>query len=370
MDTGRQRSVDTKLMGESEHTTAIIALTKNGVCIAKKLGQSLESHIYISKRLVKDKNIEGQRVYTIDSPFINFVHQIFPKYKNLIFITATGIAVRAIAQVIKDKRRDPAVVVVDEQAKFAISLLSGHVGGANELTLRVADILDSTPVITTASDGKGYIGIDVLAKKLGLFIENFSEVKKVSSLLVDEEKVAVIFEPGLSRERFSNIGASAVFCKDVPKDAKAAIFVTDERVLAPQIPHIILRPKNIVLGIGARRGASYKELYSFLKRALLELNLSKHSIGAIFSIDIKKDEECINKLAELLGVPLSFYTKDELLEVEDRFPISPFVKNTVGVGAVARPSAYLGSSEGKEMGYYISNGITLAIYKRRTIWAG
>lgn len=357
------------MMSKDKGHIAIIALTKDGVSIAKNLKESLSGDVYISKRLMKEGFLE-EKIYPIRGPFINFVHSIFPKYRNFIFITATGIAVRAIAKVIKDKRTDPAVVVVDERGKFVISLLSGHLGGANELTVQVSEILKSIPVITTASDGKGFIGIDVLAKQLGLHIENFHDLKKVSSFLVDKEKVAVILEPGLSREFFNRIGSSAVFCKKAPKDAKAVIFVTDEEVINPSIPYVILRPKSIVLGIGARRGASYDELISLIRGAFSELNMSKDSISGISSIDIKRNEVCINKLAEYLEVPLSFYTKDELLKVEDQFPISSFVKRTVGVGAVARPSAYLASSGGIELGYYTSQGITLAIYKRRIIWAG
>lgn len=365
-DTGKQKRVDAKLMCKTESSIAIIALTKGGTRIAKMLRQSLDGDIYVSERLAK-----GECFYPIKAPFIDFVHQIFPEYSGIVFITATGIAVRAIARAIKDKKTDPAVVVVDEQGKFSISLLSGHLGGANELATRVAEILKAIPVITTASDNKGFLGVDVLAKKLGFSIDNFQDLKKVSSFLIDGEKVAVMSEQGLYGEKLlRNIGSSAVFCEHIPEDANAAIFISDEKVLKPKIPYVILRPKNTVLGIGSRRGASYDELLLLVRRALSDLNLSKESIRCIASINIKKDEVCINKLAECLKVPFMLYTKTELLKVEDHFPISDFVKKTVGVGSVARPSAFNASFRGKELGFYTSNGITLAIYKRRITWAG
>jgi len=361
-------------MIKSDDRIAIIALTKNGVKIANTLKESLGGDIFLSERLfgVLGRNgIDREGYCYIQPPFVNFIHSIFSEYDNFIFITATGIAVRSIAKVIKDKRTDPAVVVVDEQGKFAISLLSGHLGGANELTSKIAKILNSTPVITTASDGKGFTGIDVLAKKLGLYIENFSDLKKVSSLLVEKEKVAVILESGLGwEELFEKIGSSLVFCEVLPEDVKAAIYITDKNIVEPRIPYVILRPKNTVLGIGARRGVCKDVLFSLVREALKELDLSKNSVRGIYSIDIKSDEKCIHQLAKYLKVPLGFYMKDELLKVEEYFPISPFVKKTVGVGAVARPSAYLASDGGEELGYYRNNGITLAIYKRRTIWAG
>lgn len=368
---------------------AIIAITRNGIKVANKIQAGIGGDVYIPQRFYKrgkfgPENANSQRdqenanqqqglnaytgkVYTIKAPFIEFVHRIFPKYNALIFVTATGIAVRSIAGVVWDKRSDPAVVVVDEQARYAISLLSGHLGGANELASEVAKILDCMPIITTASDAQGFEGIDVLAKKLGLYIDNFIDLKRVSACLVNGEKVAISMGMDFPREKLAHLpGITEVVSNVIPEDAKGCVFVTDEKVSPPPVPYVILRPQNTVLGIGARKGASYDELLALVNRSFVDLNLSEKSVSCISSIDIKKDEECICRLAQYLNVPIKLYTKEQLSKFEHRFPISPFVKKTVGVGSVAKPSACIASCDGKELGYYTAKGITLAVFKRRT----
>lgn len=345
--------------------TAIISLTKRGFDQAKFIAKVFDYRVDIyAKRLTKtDYPLE---VFPIEGNFTAKVHRIFSQYDNIIFICATGIAVRAIADVVDDKRKDPAIVVVDEQGKFAISLLSGHLGGANQLCTKIAQALEAIPVITTASDGQGFEGIDVLSKKLGLYIDNFSQLATISSLLINDEKVAFIGDDEVLlktiREHIPK--QNAVFEKDIPKDAKGVVFVTD-KTAETKLPSIFLRPQNTILGIGSKRGVSYEILEQGLYNILEEQSLSPNSIRCIASIDIKKDEKALAFLAEKLKVPFKTYTAEELAVVEDLFPISKFVKKTVGVGSVARTAAYLASYRGKEISYNVFNGITLAIFKRR-----
>lgn len=342
---------------------AIIAVTKRGLQVAFKIAKAFGGDIYVKSRYFEK---EREFIKPIMGNFTDFVHLIFPKYEKIVFVTATGIAVRAIAGIIKDKRTDPAVVVIDEQANFCISLISGHIGGANELTRKIAKVLNSIPVITTASDRQGFIGIDTLAQKLGLFIENFSDLKYVSSALVnghsiallgDEKEVLSIFKENLQGKKWT---------LNKCKKSKAAVFITDKRVSC-NIPYVILRPKRIVLGIGARKNASFEVLQERLISTLENYSLSKKSIHSIATIDIKKDEDCILKLGEILNVPVIFYSAEELRTVESCFPISNFVKKTVGVGSVAQPAAYLASRRGDKISYYRGQGITLALYRRRII---
>lgn len=344
---------------------AIIAITKNGINIAEKIRAGVGGDVYVNSRLLNEADLKN--CFPIKTPFKEFIRQIFSSYDGLIFITAAGIATRAIAPVICDKRTDPAVVVVDEQGKFSISLLSGHLGGANELASKVAQVLKCMPVITTASDIQGFESIDVLAKKLGLYIDNFSDLPKVSACLVNGEKLALSVEKGFPYEKLAHlIKRSEVFSHDLPKDAEAAVFVTDEEILPPPVPYVILRPQNTVLGIGTRKGVPYETLLAQVKMALKDFNLSEKSVGCIASVDIKREEKCILQLSEYLNAPLKLYTGVQLAEYENRFPCSSFVKKTVGTGCVARPAAYMASRGGEELGYYTSKGITLAVYKRRT----
>ncbi|QSZ28086.1 cobalt-precorrin 5A hydrolase [Aceticella autotrophica] len=334
--------------------TAVIALTKNGTNLARKLSEKLNAVLYVPEKFaVDDENkIEGN--------LSDFVKSIFGKYDGFIFIMAAGIVVRVIAPLIKSKKTDPAVVVLDERGKFAISLLSGHIGGANDLSREVSKAIGAQPVITTATDVNGLIAIDVIAKEKGYYIENFEAVKKINSALVNGDKVVFIIDK--EEKKFFN----DIPCIELSNDtgnASACVYVTAKNIKPAKIPFVILRPKNIVFGIGCKRNTEFEHLLKTVKESMDILNLSLNSVKNISTMDIKKDEECINKLAEYLQVPVKYYIRQELEEVEHLFPVSEFVKKTVGAGSVARPSAYLLSENGQELLYTKGNGITLAIYK-------
>ncbi|WP_273702687.1 cobalt-precorrin 5A hydrolase [Thermoanaerobacter sp. A7A] len=335
---------------------AIIALTKNASKLANEIGQKLKGDVYVKEKYAVSGN------YAIEGDFVEFVHKIFSKYEGLVFVMATGIVVRAIAGVVKDKFTDPAVVVVDEKGRFAISLLSGHVGGANRLALTVASIISAQPVITTATDIEGVISLDVIAKDYGYQIENIEDLKKVSAALVNGENVRFVFD-----EDVEEIPLLKDYVKnDDDGEVDAFVYVTDKEIKKLlEKPYVILRPKNIVIGLGCKKGIAFEDLLTFVSETFKNLNLSLKSIKSIATIDIKKEEKGIHQLAEFLKVPVVFYTKEDLKKVENKFPISDFVFHTVGVGSVARPSAYLSSDGGKEIAYLKKDGITLAIYKSR-----
>lgn len=360
MDTDKEPRIN----GVVAQSIAVIALTKKGVSLARKMRQEKAWDVYIPAKF--RISVEHAEMNAIEGNFIEFIHKIFSKYQGLVFISATGIAVRAIAGVVTDKRRDPAVVVVDDGGRFSISLLSGHLGGANRLAQEVAKIFGATPVVTTASDISGFDGIDVVAKDLGLYIDNFEDLKHVSASIVNGEKTALItmgdFYPGKLIQRLEQ--PNIVICDEIPADAKAVVYATDYSIKAPAIPHVILRPRNIVLGVGARRGATFAALKATLVQGLSEINLSEKSVGGIATIDIKRDEGCILELGRFLEAPIQYYTARELATVEEMFPVSSFVKQTVGVGSVAGPSGFIASGYGKALGYHKGNGITLSIYKR------
>ncbi|MCX6089253.1 MAG: cobalt-precorrin 5A hydrolase [Candidatus Atribacteria bacterium] len=369
---------------------AVIAITRNGSRLGEKLREMLGGDLYIQERFWQEINrerpLEKSRIYPLEGHFIEFIHTIFNRYDGLIFLSAVGIAVRSIAGVLRKKTTDPAVVVLDEQGKFAVSLLSGHLGGANELAARVAELLRAVPVVTTASDGIGCEGIEVTAKKMGLFMEKFADLKKVTSSIVNGEKVGFLMDSAFPARKIEEIrekykSTSAFFCNEInfddpdsfsnriSPDTAALVYITDSNIDLPDIPCIILRPRSIVLGVGTKKGAGVEDFFALVNQVLKNLDLSESSIGSVATIDRKQQEECIEKFTRFYELPLIIYSTVQLIEVEDRFPVSSFVKSEVGVGSVARPSAYLASSCGEELGYYKERGITLAVY-RRTLWAG
>jgi len=333
---------------------AVIGITKNASFIANELGKRLKGDVYVKEKYAYKNN------YLIEGEFIDFVHKIFNDYEGFIFVMAAGIVVRSIAGVIKDKYKDPAVVVIDEKGKYAISLLSGHVGRANELCYKAAKAIGAIPVITTATDIEKVPAIDIIARDFKYYIENEKDLKKISSALVNGENVRFIFEEQskLIKKLEKHIN------NDFNDNADAFVYITEKEIdVIDNKPFIILRPKNIVIGIGCKKDISGTFLIDFVKEAFRTLKLSLNSVKAIGTIDIKKDEKGIKELSEFLDAPIKYFPKEELKKVEDKFPVSDFVFHTVGVGSVARPSAYLLSNNGKEIVYLKKDGITIALYK-------
>lgn len=327
---------------------AVLSITKNGAELSKKLFNSIECDVYVKE----DFKFNGAKI--INFPLKRFVKKIFKMYDALVFIMATGIVVRVVADCLKDKFEDPAVVVIDEKGKFVISLLSGHVGGANELAKRLSKILDAVPVITTASDVNGIESIDMIAKRYGFEIERREDLSKVSAAIVNKEHVDFILDSELDIDVESK---SYI-------DSTAQVYITNKVVFSKK-PHVILRPKNLVVGIGCKKNIQIKKLLQFVENSLVFSNLSKNSIRAIATIELKKNEDALLKLSGYLNVPLKIYSVEDIKRVENLFEGSEFVKKIIGVGAVARPVGYLESNMGKELFYSKKDGMVLSIYQDR-----
>jgi cobalt-precorrin 5A hydrolase len=327
---------------------AVLSITKNGAELSKKLFNSIECDVYVKE----DFKFNGAKI--INFPLKRFVKKIFKMYDALVFIMATGIVVRVVADCLKDKFEDPAVVVIDEKGKFVISLLSGHVGGANELAKKLSKLLNAVPVITTASDVNGIESIDMIAKRYGFEIERREDLSKVSAAIVNSEPVDFIVDPELDIE----IESKSYI------DSAAQVYITNKVVFSKKL-HVILRPKNLVLGIGCKKNIQIKKLLQFVENSLVFLNLSKNSIRAIATIELKKKEDALLKLSKYLNVPLKIYSVEDIKRVENLFEGSEFVKKIIGVGSVARPVGYLESNMGKELFYSKKDGMVLSIYQDR-----
>ncbi len=251
---------------------------------------------------------------------------------NLIFIMATGIVVRAIAPLLKDKKTDPAVVVLDEKGDYVISLLSGHIGGANKLSKEIASFLNAQAVITTASDVQGKIALDVWAMEKGLYVENFEKLKKLSAKIVSGDKIKVRSEFNYQKKNmpaeFVMVGAG----EEV--EMVIAGRTTDEDVL-------FLRPRILFAGIGCNRGTEMAEIEETMNEIFAQENLSLYSIMSLASIDVKKDECGLIEFAHNQGLDMVFFTKDELNDSAMKYDIagSSVVEAATGAIAVAEPAA-------------------------------
>ena len=290
-----------------------------------------------------------------------FLESSWSKYDGFIFISATGIAVRLINPYIESKAKDPAIVVVDDEGKFSISLLSGHLGGANEIAKTIGGYLGATSVITTASDNRGIDSIDMFAKENDYYIEDLSTVTKITSMMVNN-KVVGIYTEDEKLIRYPNL-IKVDDLRDIDNSIEGIIIITSNKEISSlDIPYTILRPKNINIGIGCRKGVGVEVIMEAIDLALNKSNLSSESIKSMGTVEIKKDEAGIIEAAEHYNCPLRIFTIKELLPLEDMFQKSQFVKDTIGVSSVSEPCAYL--LGGKPiLGKFIHKGVTISINK-------
>lgn len=339
---------------------AVIAITQGGIHLASRIKEQVDCNLYVLKKYCNE-----EEQIPIDTSLTEFMTTIFKNYREIIMIMSCGIAVRSIAPHLRSKLEDPAVIVVDEKGEYVISLLSGHVGGANQLAEQIAQITAGTPIITTASDRLGIEAVDMLAKRLNFFIEDYQSAKEVTACLVNQKKVGCITELSLSSLLPSNLILTD-FKSVKEKALDAVIYIGNREGLIQniEIPVVKLRPKNLVLGIGCKKGVEGQKMIAAVQDVLKRNNLSLHSIKAAATIDLKANEQAILELVEVLSVPLTVIDRKEIIEIEDRFNCSPFVKQNVGVGAVSEPSAYLASKCGKcVVSKKTYEGITISVYE-------
>jgi cobalt-precorrin 5A hydrolase len=329
---------------------AIVAITKHGVELARKLHSALQTGdmYYMSKFEKGDEENAGINMF--DGSVRLLLPSLFQNYKGIILIISLGAVVRMIAPLLKDKKSDPGVVVIDDKGEHAISVLSGHLGGANELTREISALIGAKPVITTASDVQKTIPVDLFGKRFGWVWESADKLTPVSASVVNEEHVAVVQESGekgwwtYDRPLPDNIKTYPSIKHALEAKPSAALIVT-HRNLQPHEEMILengvlYRPKVIVLGIGCNRGTESSEIESVIENTLTELNFSIKSVKAICTIDLKKDEEGLLEAVKKFGWDFHCFTPEELNTIPIQQPSDTVFKFTGSYG-VSEPAALL-----------------------------
>lgn len=283
---------------------------------------------------------------------------------GIIFVGACGIAVRHIAPYLVSKKKDPAVLVIDECGKFVISLLSGHLGGANELAEQAAQILGAIPVVTTATDLHHCFAVDVFAKKNHCEILNLPAAKEVSAALLAGKTVGFYSDFPVEGELPQGLVRCDVQGRPISKEAtlEIGIAVTNEKKKKPFPVTTVIVPRNIVLGMGCRKEKDAEGILSAALAAFEQSGIYFQAVAKLTSIDLKKEEKGLLTLAERLQIPFETFSEEELRQVKGTFSASPFVQNVTGVDNVCERSAVLGSHYGtliqKKTG---RNGVTTAL---------
>lgn len=342
----------------NKQTYAIVALTATGKATALRLQQKLEkpSLVYTLPKLADEGSL------ALKGAPVEAIAKLFTQTEVLICIMATGIVVRSIAPVVQDKATDPAVIVMDEKATNVISLLSGHLGGANKLTVRIAELLGANPVITTATDVQNTVALDTLAKSVnGWRPELRPAVKLFNSYLGNHQTVYFYQEKTWVKDLRGLTAVGRDKLDELLSGKEPMIVLQTEPLLTKRQNLVVIYPKPYVLGVGAKKAVSaviFKEGFDLFCQ---QEGILPKEIAKIVSIDAKKDEKAILTLAEQLNCPFETFSKEVLATAAAKYPQSAFVKKTVGVGSVALASADFASGGQVLSGRFAKDGCTYAL---------
>ncbi len=345
----------------AEAAVAIWAITPNGLALGQKLCAHVkQARMFVSTSLENKSNEnkipsetgdsggrDGNQVTpteVCDIPV--FFHRLseavseqFHAYDCHVFIFSTGIAVRILAPLVVSKLTDPAVVVLDDKGLHAISLISGHIGQANTYTRHIARLLSADPVITTATDVNYLPAIDVLAKKLGLFIETPKAIKIINMAFLQNRAICLhdplhLLEPWIPAHLIAHASL------------QEPTVVCDWQKQKVSRETLVLRPGVLAVGIGCNRNTPFDVIYDFFTTTLNTAGISVHAVAVLATTDVKQDEPGILELAVHLKIPVQFYDTPALASVKTIQTPSAMVEKHLGVKSVCEAAAILASSNG------------------------
>ena len=322
---------------------SVLAITKNGVNIGTKLADIFpEWSVYAPTKFSDDRKINWY-----SEPTSEKIVELFKTSEALICLFSLGAVIRLISPHLKDKKTDPAVIVIDDKMNFVISVLSGHLGGANELTTTIAEKLGATPVITTAADVNKTIAVDLLGKEFGWKIEDDSNVTKVSAHMVNEEKIGV----------FQNAG-NTDWWKSLPKNVQVYdkleelensnnmgnLIISDNNIMGNVLQNsVVYHPPSLVIGVGLHWDTSKEKIKQGMDDCLKRFNLSPNSVSKLVSIKKPKDVQGLLDLGVELNIPVEFIDREELSKIDAPNP-SETVKSFEGTSSVSEAAAIKASA--------------------------
>lgn len=332
---------------------ALIFFTQRGGALARTLTGGLEGQGHACDLSGPARFAEGAGAQPYES-LERWTAARFSSRDGLIFISACGIAVRAVAPHVKDKLTDPAVVSVDEAGRFAVPLLSGHVGGANDLARAVAALTGGTAVISTATDVNDCFAVDQWAARQGMTFDCRALAKEISSALLAGETVGMASDYPMKSPLPERVTG---------EPAELGFYVTSRTGQPDPFPKTLrIWPKVLHLGVGCRKDIPLERVEEAVDRVLEEHHLARAAVKDVSSIDLKKDEEALQVLSEKNGWPLRFYTAAELQSAEGEFTPSQFVQSVAGVDNVCERAAVKRCGNGRLIvPKFAQNGVTVAV---------
>jgi cobalt-precorrin 5A hydrolase len=343
-------------MTNARKAFAIYAITRHGIGIAAKLLAGLPgADLYVSEKLLAAAPPGARK---LPLPMGPLLADTFAAYDCHVFVISVGAVVRMVAPLLVNKKVDPAILCVDDAARFSICVLSGHVGRGNQYTERTAAILGATPVVTTASDALGTLTVDILGRDLGWVLDDMDRnVTRGCAAVVNAAPVLFVQETGepawwpADRPLPEGVRYATTLDGVDPKAWEILLIASDRDLTKTHASHfesaVVYRPKSLVVGLGCDRGATLEMVERGVDSMLATHGLSAKSVKELATIDKKADEPALLALAERRGWPLRTFTAEEL----DRTPgienPSETVKRFVGTRGVAEPAALLAAGAAK-----------------------
>lgn len=346
---------------------AVICFTLTGFQTAQRIRQAMETQGHTVLSSVKSRYFPD----SVRESVGEWTGKQFECQDAILFVGAAGIAVRSIAPYIVSKKSDPAILVIDECGKFVISLMSGHLGGANELALKLSEILEAVPVVTTATDLHGRFAVDVFAKKNHCEILFMKAAKEVSAALLHGETAGFYSDDPVEGEL--PVGLILCNAEGVPVDAeglpvkdaeqpRVGVAVTIYKNVKPFEETTVVVPKKVIMGVGCRKGKAAEDIKNAAEECLSRASVYQEALLSIASIDLKKEEAGLLAVSGYWKVPFATFSAEELMEISGEFTPSMFVRSITGVENVCERSAVKGSGGGRLIQRkHGENGVTTAL---------
>lgn len=359
------------LLEETFHgKCALYAYTEKGFSKAKEIAHALNAHIFTSRGKLTEKEIKEGNITLVPSteqPYL--VEQQWGEYQAHIFIGAVGIAVRKIAPHIEHKNTDPAVISCTESGSHIISLLSGHLGGANRLCRRIARITGGQAIISTATDQAELLAFDEAAARTHASIQNPEKIKDINAALLHGEPIFIHAPHSIAHlwDTYPQVRSGSLNAYKKGEEY-LVIWLGAEEALPQDLPQeaLLIRSSRIILGIGCKRDTDIDTLEKTATLFLERENISWDQISGISSCDIKANEPALLALTHKYNLPFYTYPTEELCAIKTPTP-SDNVMKKIGTPSVAEASAIVASGGHIFVPKTKGEGITLALAEKKYV---
>ena len=327
---------------------AVLAITKNGIEIGLKLKEYFSDFEIFAP--IKFSN-DNEKIKWYDDSTTQKIVDLFKNNDGIICLFSLGAVIRLLAPHIKDKKTDPAVIVIDDNANFVISVLSGHLGGANELSNEIAEKMGSTPIITTAADVNKTIAVDLVGREFGWKINDDSNVTRISAFMVNKEKIGVFQNIGKKEWWKGKLPENITFFSDMKElkdsDSKAYLIITNDEINDEEVEKdsVVYRVPNLVVGIGLHWNTSKETILNGVNETLEKFELKQNQIARFVSIKKDKDVIGLIELGKEMNIPIEYIDREELATITAPNP-SKTVQAFEGTASVSEAAA-IKSSEGE-----------------------